>query len=285
MANSIVSMSKKWEEVLAQKDPRVDDYPLMDSPTPSFVLCGLYVLFVTKIGPAFMENRKPFEIRNIMAIYNFVMVVLSGYLCYEFAAAGWFAGYSLGCQPVDYSTSPQAVRMVRICWLFYFSKFVEFFDTIFFVLRKKYNQVSFLHVFHHGIMPISWWFGVKFVPGGFGTFHALLNSFIHFVMYIYYGMAGLGPQYQKYLWWKKYMTSMQMIQFLMVLVHSFQLFIIDCNYPRLFAYWIGAYAVIFLTLFADFYINAYQKKPIRKEKGVLNNNGLMENGTSHKKDA
>ena len=36
---------------------------------------------------------------------------------------------------------------------------------VFFILRKKFNQVSFLHVFHHGIMPISWWFGVKFVPG------------------------------------------------------------------------------------------------------------------------
>jgi len=36
---------------------------------------------------------------------------------------------------------------------------------IFFILRKKYSQVSCLHVYHHGIMPVSWWFGVKFVPG------------------------------------------------------------------------------------------------------------------------
>ena len=36
---------------------------------------------------------------------------------------------------------------------------------VFFIMRKKFNQVSFLHVFHHGIMPFSWWFGVKFVPG------------------------------------------------------------------------------------------------------------------------
>ena len=47
--------------------------------------------------------------------------------------------------------------------------------------------------------------------GGFGTFHSMLNSFIHLVMYTYYGMAALGPQYQKYLWWKKYMTSMQIV--------------------------------------------------------------------------
>nr|WRW12622.1 elongation of very long chain fatty acids protein 1/7 [Namalycastis rhodochorde] len=280
MANSLLQVSKMWEDVVAKKDPRVDDFMLMSSPWPSFILCFLYILLVTKIGPSFMENRKPFQIRNLMVIYNFAMVLFSGYICYEFAAAGWFAGYSLGCQPVDYSSSPQALRMVNICWWFYFSKFIEFFDTIFFVMRKKYNQVSFLHVFHHSIMPISWWFGVKFVPGGFGTFHALLNSFIHFVMYIYYGMAALGPQYQKYLWWKKYMTTMQIVQFMLVCIHSGQLLFIECNYPTLFVYWIGAYAVIFLALFAEFYVQAYKKTPSHK---INNNNGVVMNG-NHKTD-
>ncbi|KAH9504138.1 Elongation of very long chain fatty acids protein 1, partial [Bulinus truncatus] len=86
------------------------------------------------------------------------------FLKHVFLMSGWLAGYSLGCQPVDYSNSPQALRMVKVCWLFYMSKFIELLDTVFFILRKKFNQVSFLHVFHHGIMPISWWFGVKLVP-------------------------------------------------------------------------------------------------------------------------
>lgn len=47
--------------------------------------------------------------------------------------------------------------------------------------------------------------------GGFGTFHAMLNCFIHVVMYTYYGMAALGPEYQKYIWWKKYLTKMQIV--------------------------------------------------------------------------
>ena len=55
---------------------------------------------------------------------------------------------------------------------------------------------------------------LRVVTGGFGTFHAFLNSWIHFMMYIYYGMAGLGPAFQKYLWWKKYMTSMQIVSWL-----------------------------------------------------------------------
>ena len=41
----------------------------------------------------------------------------------------------------------------------------------------------------------------------------MCNCFIHVLMYSYYGMAALGPQYRKYIWWKKYMTSMQLVRF------------------------------------------------------------------------
>ena len=41
---------------------------------------------------------------------------------------------------------------------------------------------------------------------------ATLNSFIHVIMYIYYGLAGLGPHMQKYLWWKKYLTRLQLVR-------------------------------------------------------------------------
>jgi len=30
-------------------------------------------------------------------------------------------------------------------------------------------------------------------------------------MYIYYALSALGPRYHKYLWWKKYMTSLQIV--------------------------------------------------------------------------
>ena len=36
---------------------------------------------------------------------------------------------------------------------------------LFFILRKKNNQVSNLHVIHHGCMPMSVWLGMKFAPG------------------------------------------------------------------------------------------------------------------------
>ena len=51
------------------------------------------------------------------------------------------------------------------------------------------------------------------VAGGHSTFFGFLNTFVHIVMYSYYLLAALGPQVQKYLWWKKYLTALQMVSF------------------------------------------------------------------------
>jgi elongation of very long chain fatty acids protein 7 len=49
---------------------------------------------------------------------------------------------------------------------------------------------------------------------------------------------------------------------MLVMIHTSQLFFIECNYPILFAYWIFAYAIMFLLFFANFYIQSYKKKPV-----------------------
>jgi elongation of very long chain fatty acids protein 7 len=126
------------------------------------------------------------------------------------------------------------MKMAAACWCFYMSKFVELLDTVFFIFRKKFNQVTVLHVIHHGmltlhhlqfytiiiksslhlgLMPFSCWFGLRFAPGGMGTFYCVLNSFIHVLMYTYYGLSAFGKRFQKFLWWKRYMTQMQMVKF------------------------------------------------------------------------
>lgn len=40
-----------------------------------------------------------------------------------------------------------------------------FLFQVFFVLRKKYNQISFLHVYHHTNMAMLSWVYVKIIPG------------------------------------------------------------------------------------------------------------------------
>jgi hypothetical protein len=255
-----------WRDLMDNKsDQRTTNWFLMSSPFPTIAISLCYAYFVKVLGPKLMENRKPFQLRGVLIVYNFFQVVFSFWLFYQACAYGWLSGYSYRCQPVDYSRSPEAMKMAAGCWWYYFSKFTEFFDTFFFVLRKRYDQVSTLHVIHHGIMPVSVWWGVKFTPGGHSSFFGFLNTFVHIIMYTYYMLAAMGPKVQKYLWWKKYLTVLQMVQFVLVMIHSFQLFIWnDCNYPIGFAYFIGAHAVMFYFLFANFYKSTYKQDKKKK---------------------
>lgn len=53
-----------------------------------------------------------------------------------------------------------------------------------------------------------------FFTGEQGVLCGALNAFVHVVMYSYYFLAALGPEVQKYLWWKKYITRLQMVSLL-----------------------------------------------------------------------
>lgn len=261
----------------------------MQSPVPTLTVCLSYAYFVKVLGPKLMKDREPFNIRWLMVVYNFFMVIVSTTIFLFLGSYGWFGTYNWYCQPVDYSESREAILMTHLAWWYFISKFVEFADTIFFVLRKKFSHISTLHVIHHGMMPMSVWWGVKFTPGGHSTFFAFVNSFVHILMYFYYGLSAVGPHMNKYLWWKQHMTTIQMVQFIAIFVHSFQLlFRTDCNYPRGFMWWIGFHAVMFWFLFADFYKNAYLAKKqarARQANGKANGgkaNGAITNGIGEK---
>lgn len=101
-------------------------------------------------------------------------------------------------------------------------------------------------------------------------------------MYTYYLLAAMGPKVQPYLWWKKYLTAFQMIQFIAIMVHAFQLLFIECNYPKAFVWWIGLHAVMFLFLFKEFYQQSYQQKKPRKFAGAVLANGAVKDHSRNK---
>jgi hypothetical protein len=107
-------------------------------------------------------------------------------------------------------------QMARAVWIYYMAKIIELLDTVFFVLRKKTSQVSFLHVYHHTLMPICAFIGVKYLAGGHGTLLGVINSFIHVLMYTYYLLSAM-PSMQKFLWWKKYLTLLQIVSGIVML--------------------------------------------------------------------
>lgn len=64
-------------------DPRVNDWPLMDSPFPTLIMVITYLYIVTYLGPKVMANRKPFKLNNILVLYNAGQVIFSFVMLWE----------------------------------------------------------------------------------------------------------------------------------------------------------------------------------------------------------
>lgn len=64
-------------------DPRTKPWLLSGSPGPLFTILGTYLYFCLYAGPKYMKDRKPFELKNTLIIYNIVQVVLSVVLVFE----------------------------------------------------------------------------------------------------------------------------------------------------------------------------------------------------------
>ena len=149
-------------------------------------------------------------------------------------------------------------------------------DTIFFVLRKKQNQVTVLHVIHHSLMPLVTWSAIMFFPDPASGLTITLNSFVHVVMYIYYYMAA-HPVYKHHLWWKQYITSLQLVQFSILLTQGLVLLVKDClpsdrRNVMLFCMAIDMY---FVYAFGSFYVKSYlSKKATTNQRIDRSSNGV-----------
>uniref|UniRef100_A0A9L0IM71 Elongation of very long chain fatty acids protein n=1 Tax=Equus asinus TaxID=9793 RepID=A0A9L0IM71_EQUAS len=86
-----------YQEMMKCADPRIQGYPLMGSPLLMTSILLTYVYFVLSLGPRIMANRKPFQLRSFMIVYNFSLVALSLYIVYEFLMSGWLSTYTWRC--------------------------------------------------------------------------------------------------------------------------------------------------------------------------------------------
>ncbi|KZV77174.1 GNS1/SUR4 membrane protein [Peniophora sp. CONT] len=240
--------------------------------TQPVVVAALVTYLVTIFGiQEIMKNRKPLKLQIPFMIHNVYLTTGSGLLLLlmleEILPKLWNHGvfYAL-CNSNSWTERMEFYYMIN-----YYIKYVELIDTVFLALKKK--PLAFLHVFHHsataflcftqlnGKTSISW-------------VVITLNLTVHVFMYYYYFMTAAGYK----IWWKKYLTSMQIAQFII------DLFIV---YFGTYSYFVATYwphmpnmgscagtegAALFgcgllssyLLLFINFYIQTY-KKPVGKK--------------------
>jgi len=157
----------------------------------------------------FMKFMKPFSLKGLFIVHN---ILLSGgslillLLILESIAPrilrnGLFWGI---CSEELWDDK----RLELYFFINYLFKYYELIDTLFLVLKKK--KLEFLHVYHHALTAVLCFSqlvgqtSVQWVP-------ITLNLFVHVVMYYYYAMTAAGYS----IWWKKYLTSLQITQFVL----------------------------------------------------------------------
>ncbi|XP_072744129.1 very long chain fatty acid elongase 4-like [Anoplolepis gracilipes] len=252
-----------WTEKL---DQRVVDLPLIESSYYVPLIIFAYLYFVLSYGPRFMKNRQPYSLKTFIKLYNIIQIVGNVWLVYDYIDSGLFTNVSLMCPIVlDYSYNYTAIRISRGVWCYFLLKLLDYVETGIFILRKKNNQVSRLHLYHHVTTLIFAWLSVRYLAVGPTALNCFVNSFIHVIMYIYYFLAASGPEIQKaILPMKQCLTISQMVQFVLLILYVSQNFLPNC---KIMEHWI---VVLYIgNLLMNFYLfyNFYQKeynKPKRK---------------------
>lgn len=241
-------------------DPRVNDYPLLNGgPWKVLTISLIYLLIAKYWGPKLMKGKSSWNCRRAMILHNLFLIILNGL---GFVLGMYLTGFgrdSWSCKRLNTSDySFKSYMLINLGYMYFISKFIDFMDTFFFILRKKNSHITGLHVFHHSIMPLTAWVGCKFFPGGNSALTPLANTFVHMVMYTYYLCSALGIEPSKYMHLKRRITEIQLVQFTLVLAHSlYSLLNPVCEWPRLLAIAEGMEALVFLKMFSDFYRKTY----------------------------
>jgi len=139
----------------------------------------------------------------------------------------------------------------------YLSKYIDLMDTVFIVLSKNTRQLSFLHVYHHASILIVWDYLVSSgVNDGTIGVPAMVNSFVHTVMYFHYLLQSLGYK-NKY---KYLVTRIQLSQFVYCFFHSIAVLNWEYVMNKWYAIIQFVYQIQMLVLFGNFYRKNYNIK-------------------------
>lgn len=103
-----------------------------------------------------MKHRRPFQLRTFLAIYNIFQVLSCLYFLVNIFHTGFEWKFLWQCHMPGYEN----LAHVKLLYFSYILKGIELIETVCFVLRKKFQQMSFLHIYHHVSTFIFTYFGV-----------------------------------------------------------------------------------------------------------------------------
>jgi hypothetical protein len=162
-----------------------------------------------------------------------------------------------------------------IIYLFYLSKYYEFFDTFLLYLQGK--QPIFLQKFHHIGAVIVWHLCYVYKVDAIWL-SSFVNSFVHTIMYGYYLGCLLKINAVRRI--KQWITTMQLVQLCIPSVLAIWKYYPPAETPFNYAIIIFfvAYVAVLVGLFSQFYFANYlEKKPRSREFSSSSSTTDLEN--------
>jgi elongation of very long chain fatty acids protein 6 len=222
-----------------------------------YILAGSVLLYLPLIFgiKAFMKNREAFDLRWALVPWNIGLAVFSA-MGFYYTVPEIF--HNLRTRPFsEVICDPSCYALPSARWIFFFnvSKFFEFGDTLFIVLRKK--PLIFLHWYHHVMTCLYCWYAnqISVSENCTGWPFAVMNLFVHTLMYSHYALTALGVRAN----WNIMLTSLQLGQMILgiYVVATAGLF---CANRDQFIY--GTYFALIMyfsyaVLFANFFFQRY----------------------------
>ncbi|KAK7468902.1 Fatty acyl-CoA elongase/Polyunsaturated fatty acid specific elongation enzyme [Stygiomarasmius scandens] len=178
--------------------------PLSTTSTVVSTLIG-YLVVIFGIQAA-MKNHPPQKLNTLFQIHNVILssgsLLLLVLMLEEIVPIIWKEGlfYSM-CGEGAWTSRMEFYYMIN-----YYFKYLELLDTVFLAFKKK--PLAFLHVFHHSATALLCYSQLEGKTSISWTV-ITLNLTVHVLMYYYYYATAGGAK----IWWKKYLTMMQIIQF------------------------------------------------------------------------
>jgi fatty acid elongase 3 len=229
----------------------------------------IYIIGINVL-PRLMEKRPPVKFTFLLAFHN---LFLSGASLVMLCAIIYYLipiYQKEGNEGILCDSQNRLSKGNHVFWyyLFYLSKYYEFFDTLFQILKKR--KLIFLHTYHHVItlwlvfFTLTYEFSVQWCD-------ITANALVHTFMYYYYYLTERG----KRVWWKKHITKLQIIQFVIDITSHMAWYYYNATTPGgcTGPVWVFHFAnfVIgsFLLLFIQFYIGSY-KRQVPREKAAEN---------------
>ena len=181
---------------------------------PTFI----YIFFTYYLSSLKLNFSKNIYFLNARRYYNICMSTLSFYMLVcifygNYLDNKFYNFESLLCKENN------SVITINSHYIFYYSKYLEWIDTLFLVLGNK--PIRPIHIIHHALVP---YLTVYCFDSSYSLIFMGTNTFVHTIMYLYYAY----PSYLRSI--KKMITYIQILQhFFCFFVTFYVKFIDDCK--------------------------------------------------------